>query len=280
MFTISQNNDTFLSKVNSIETAAQEIYLNIVDEYLKSDNSVNMSRFSGVNDSVFQHKSSFQYRYEDIERDNKKLRMQLADMNQKIVDLMKANNSIELKYKDCQRELEMAKNSQNSTTMTARESLEIDELKASIASKDNQLMELKVKYDREGEKNTQEIYKLRETVEKLNYDLAEYKTIKRENEDLKIKIKEYMKYKELCADYNDLLTTIDNRNKQIEQLNSEKRSLASQVERLHKELIIEKDKYRQLEYEKKKIEYDLNDVKADVSRMEGAFRRKDTYVMI
>jgi hypothetical protein len=59
----------------------------------------------------------------------------------------------------------------------------------------------------------------------------------------------------------------------------EKRTLTSQVEKFQKDLIIEKDRYRQLEYEKKKIEYDLNDVKADVSRMEGQIKRKDTYVI-
>ena len=91
-------------------------------------------------------------------------------------------------------------------------------------------------------------------------------------------MKELAKYKELCADYNNLLTTIDNRNLQIETLNNEKRGYVSQNERLQKEIIIEKDKYRQLEYEKKNMEYDLNDMRADVSRMENHFKRKDTYV--
>jgi hypothetical protein len=48
MFTITPNNDIFLGKVNALETTSQEIYINIVEEYLKSDNSVNMSRFSVI----------------------------------------------------------------------------------------------------------------------------------------------------------------------------------------------------------------------------------------
>jgi nitrous oxidase accessory protein NosD len=46
MFTIAPNNDVFLGKINSLETTSQEIYINIVEEFLKSDNSINMSRFS------------------------------------------------------------------------------------------------------------------------------------------------------------------------------------------------------------------------------------------
>ena len=144
--------------------------------------------------------------------------------------------------------------------------------------KDNELFEMKIKYDREVEKHNNEMNKFKVTIEKLNYELLEFKQMKKEYEDLKIKVKELAKYKELCADYNNLLTTIDNRNLQFETLNNEKRGYVSQNERLQKEIIIEKDKYRQLEYEKKKMEYDLNDMRADVSRMENHFKRKDTYV--
>ena len=163
-------------------------------------------------------------------------------------------------------------------TMNAKDSLENDELKIKLEHKENELIDKKIKYERDLEKQINEIFKLKEYNEKLNYDLLEHKLMKKEFEDLKIKVKELAKYKELCADYNNLLSTIDSRNKQIENLNIEKKSYISQLEKYQKEMIIEKDRYRQLDYDKKKIEYDLNDVKADVSRMEIQIKRKDTFV--
>ena len=44
--TIAPNNDQFLNKINTLETISQEIYINIIEEFLKSDNSFNTSRFS------------------------------------------------------------------------------------------------------------------------------------------------------------------------------------------------------------------------------------------
>jgi len=231
-----------------------------------------------MNNSVFQHKSSFQYKYEDMEKENKKLKQQVGELNTRVTELRKQNTDLDHKFKDCLRELEMSKLSLVGGSMTAKESLENEELKSKMDNKDQEILEIKIKYDREIEKQNNEIYRLKETIDKLNYDILEYRQMKKEYDDLKTKVKELARYKELCSDYNDLLSTIDTRNKQIEQLNNDKRSYISQVDRLQKEMIIEKDRYRQLEYEKKKLEYDLNDMRADVSKMEGQIKRKDTYV--
>ncbi len=204
-----------------------------------------------MNTSVLQQKSSFQYKYEDMEKENKKLRQQIGDLNTKIQELNKVNSNLDLKFKDCLREIEMSKISTIGGVITAKESLENEELKNKVDNKDNEILEIKIKYDREIEKQNNEIYRLKENIDKLNYDLLEYRQMKKEYEDLKIKVKELAKYKELCADYNDLLSTIDARNRQLETVNTEKRGYVTQIERLQKEIIVEKDRYRQLEYEKK-----------------------------
>jgi chromosome segregation ATPase len=175
--------------------------------------------------------------------------------------------------------MEMSKITTIGGVITAKESLENEELKNKVDNKDNEILEIKIKYDREIEKQNNEIYRLKESIDKLNYDLLEYRQMKKEYEDLKIKVKELAKYKELCADYNDLLSTIDARNRQLEAVNTEKRGYITQIERLQKEIIVEKDRYRQLEYEKKKLEYDFNDMRADVSKMEIQIKRKDTCVI-
>lgn len=231
-----------------------------------------------MNTSVFQQKSSFQYKYEDMEKENKKLRQQIGELNTKITELNKQNTNLDLKFKDCLRDLEMAKISTIGGVITAKESLENEELKNRVDNKDHEILEIKIKYDREIEKQNNEIYRLKETIDKLNYDILEYRQMKKEYDDLKIKVKELAKYKELCSDYNDLLSTIDARNRQLEVVNNEKRSYVSQIERLQKEIIVEKDRYRQLEYEKKKLEFDYNDMRADVSKMECQIKRKDTNV--
>ena len=202
--------------------------------------------------------------------------LQINELNAKVGELSKLNFNLEMKYKDSLRESEFS----NPVTMNAKDSLENDELKNKIERKENELVDKKIKYERDIEKQINEILKLKEIIDKLNFDLSEHKLMKKEFEDLKIKVKELAKYKELCADYNNLLTTIDSRNKQIENLNTEKKSFISQIEKFQKEMIIEKDRYRQLDYEKKKIEYDYNDVKADISRLEVQNKRKDTFVKI
>ncbi len=44
--TICQNNDAFLNKISNLKNATQDIYFTIIDEFLKSDQSFNTSRFS------------------------------------------------------------------------------------------------------------------------------------------------------------------------------------------------------------------------------------------
>ena len=44
--TICQNNDPFLNKISNLKNVTQDTYFAIIDEFLKSDNSFNTSRFS------------------------------------------------------------------------------------------------------------------------------------------------------------------------------------------------------------------------------------------
>jgi hypothetical protein len=125
-----------------------------------------------------------------MEKENRKLRQQIGDLNTKIQDLNKVNSNLDLKFKDCLREMEMSKITTIGGVITAKESLENEELKNKVDNKDNEILEIKIKYDREIEKQNNEIYRLKESIDKLNYDLLEYRQMKKEYEDLKIKVKE------------------------------------------------------------------------------------------
>ena len=104
--------------------------------------------------------------------------------------------------------------------------------------------------------------------------MLEYKNVHNENEKLKSKIKEYNLMKDKIKDYDDIVITLEFKNKQIEKLISEKQTSSLQIEKLNKEITVEKEKCRNLNYEKKKYELELNDLK-DVSRVEFSKRRND-----
>jgi hypothetical protein len=46
--TICQNNDHFLNKVSAMRNSTQDCYFTIIDEFLRSDQSFNTSRFSVI----------------------------------------------------------------------------------------------------------------------------------------------------------------------------------------------------------------------------------------
>ena len=50
------------------------------------------------------------------------------------------------------------------------------------------------------------------------------------------------------------------------------------IEKIQKDMNIEKDKYRQLEYEKKKMEFEFHDIKKDMSRMETQMKKREINV--
>jgi len=117
--------------------------------------------------------------------------------------------------------------------------------------------------------------KLKEKNNLLQDKVIELKNISNDNEKLKVKIKELLQFKEKCIDYDNLVIYLEQRNKQVENLNLEKKKFVETIQNLQREFKEEKEKFRQLEFEKKKIEFEFNDIRNNMSRIETQLKRKD-----
>lgn len=202
-----------------------------------------------------------------------------SELSNKYNELEKNHSDLDSRYKDSLREIELIKSNFALDQMSKNESLEIIRLKDIINQKDNEIEDNKKQNEIDLKRLYEEKMTFKENYERLNDKLISMKSLQSEHDKLKLKVKELSQYKDRCSDLENELLKLDSKEKQIEILSTESKNLKDQVERLQKDLKGEKEKFRHLEYEKKKIEYELNDAKKDVSRFERVVQRKDTFVI-
>jgi hypothetical protein len=221
-------------------------------------------------------------KFEEYEKDQRKYMLEkekeLTDYKQRTAELEKRNSEYEIKYKDLFRELELFKSNPKFGGMNMQESLVNNELETRLRQKENELEDRKKDFELMERHYTEERNNLKDKLNVFQDKLLEYKTINAENEKLKARVKELVPFKEKCFDYDNLVISLEARNKQIENLNNEKKKLLETIEKIQKDVGVEKEKFRQLEYEKKKLEFEYNDVKKDMSRMEHQIKKKDLNV--
>ena len=203
---------------------------------------------------------------------------ELSDVKLKNIEIEKKNSELEVKYKDLFRELELLKSNTKFGGMNKHESLVNNELETKLHLKENELEDEKKEFEFMKNHFTDERNKLKDKINDLQDKVRDFKALNAENEKLKLKIKELLPFKEKCFDYDNLVISLEARNKQVENLNNEKKKMLDSLEKIQKEINVEKDKYRQLDYEKKKMELEFNDIKKDVSRMETQLKKKELNV--
>ncbi len=98
-----------------------------------------------------------------------------------------------------------------------------------------------------------EISKLQSKVEHMEDKMAEFTSLRKQNEKLNNKLKDLQVLKEK---QDKIESNLDNENERINSLLIEKVKLIENINNLKKELKSEKDKNRELEYDKKKSEMD------------------------
>jgi chromosome segregation ATPase len=221
-------------------------------------------------------------KFEDYEKDQKKFMIEkekeLNEVKMKNYELEKRNSEYEVKYKDLFRELELLKSNTKFGGMNMQESLVNNELENRLQQKENELEDRKKEFELMERHFTDERNNLKEKLNVMQDKLLEMKTVNAENEKLKLRIKELLPFKEKCFDYDNLLISLEARNKQIENLNNEKKKMLETIEKVQKDMNFEKEKFRQLEYEKKKMEFEFNDIRKDMSRMETQLKKKEITV--
>ncbi len=265
-----------------------EKYILIDNRMDETMNNLNQSMFDKsymINVHFTKQKEEFERERESLIKTLKDSERVISKMNEKNENLEKNLTEMEMKYKDKEREFEISKSSQNFNLKVQEEmfkdNITNSELISQLNQKENELTDLKREHELVIKKMNEDMKKLKEKLESHEDKITELKSLKVQNEKLNSKIKELTIIKEHKIDYEELKKNLETKNKQIETLLKEKGSYASQIEKANKELLLEKEKFRQAEYERKKLEYDVNEMKRESSRMEygGSTNMKNQHNM-
>lgn len=200
------------------------------------------------------------------------LKKEVNNYSEKNEDLSNNLLDLELKYKDCLREIEIL-NRNNKYQLSAQvesynDVLQVASLRNELMKKELEIEEIKRDYELDLKRYSDELLKSRQKMEVMEDKIENLKYFQYDNEKLKIKIKEFNMFKDKIADYDNLVSCVESKNIQIEKLIQEKQNLLLQNENTIKELLQEREKLKLIEFENKKLDYELYDIKKDFSRFE------------
>lgn len=276
---ISSRKDYYLDKISEFDDiryvnaffAHVEKYI-VLDNKFDETNQSHLDRSYMVNTQINKLREEYERERENLYKTIKDNEKEISKLFQKNEVLEKNYQDLETKYKDKERELEIVKSTQTQN-MKFHEELFKDniansELMSKLNQKELELSDLKRENEAYVKRMNEEIKKLRDKMDAYEDRMQDYKSIKSQNDKLNSKIKELSITKERHQEYDEMRKTLEIKNKQIETLLKEKQTFASQIDKLNKELLVEKEKFHKVDFEKKKMEYDLNEAKKDVSRLE------------
>jgi hypothetical protein len=196
-------------------------------------------------------------------------------LNQKNEELTHNLIECEERYRDLHREKEILKENNKNILQDQEESYNdyflISNLKNEIVKKEMEIEDLKKEHELVIKRNQEEKIRLENSKENLEDKLNEMKSIKHENEKLKLKIKELNLNKEKLFEFDAMVFNLDAKNRQIENLIKEKQGLILNHEKIMKENLQERENFKKMEQEKKKLEFDLYDIRKEFSRMDKRY---------
>lgn len=289
---ISSKSDYFLDLIGECEEKIINYYCSINDKFLinngKGDESLlntsvyknyekntQIEKIQKKNDELEMEKQKLLKNFEILEKDNQNLKEKLSDKD-------RLYNDIEYKYRDSLREVELLKNSNKSNFIAQeellQESLNVNKIKAQLQQKDIEMEDIRRDNELIVKSLKEEISKLKEKMEIYEDKVSHNKAISNENEKLKAKIKELNLLKEKQIEYDDVVLNLESKTRMIDTLMKEKQNFVTQIEKLNNDVLAERQKSRQTEFERKKIESEVNDLRKDQSRLETQLRNKEILV--
>jgi hypothetical protein len=275
---ISSKKEYYLDKIGELEEyRVINNYLTHIEKYIQLDNKLDETNHSHLEKSFTVNNQLLKFREE-----NEKFLRIMKENEKEILRLLKISENweknyqeLELKYKDKERELEITKRNQNQNLKFSEDLLKdnifISQLNNQLSLKELELNDLKKSSEQTIKKLNEEILNLKEKNENLQEQIFEMRSIRNQNERLTVKIKEMNANKDKHKEFLERQNLIEERNKQIEILQKDKTFLLAQLEKVNKEILTEKEKFRQLENEKKRIESDFLDLKKDFAKLETKF---------
>jgi chromosome segregation ATPase len=189
------------------------------------------------------------------------------EYEKEIADLRSKNDGFELlvhnledKLKEREKELDTVKKNNTLYQEVHQEAFNgtimFNQLKAELDQKELEIKDIVRQHQLIDNKNRDTIKKLNENIEKLNETSNEYHNLKAQYDKLNIKYKEALTKRE---EYDELVRQFENKAKQNDNFQKERNMFILEIEKLNKELMTEKEKLKNVDYERRKLEMELMD---------------------
>jgi hypothetical protein len=265
---LSSKKNSYLDILNESDADYVQCFLNFLEKYLHIEAKEDTTNRSSTrktfyktktivkNDCYENEKKLFLRKLEVLEFENSELSKKNEETNNQLIDM-------ELKYKDSLREIEILKMNFKNNLQAEKDSFDdaliITNLKEDVLKREFEIEDIKLSNELSLKNANDEIIRLKNKLETLDDKIDVLKSTQYENEKLKLKIKELHIVKDKLADYEVLEANLEAKNRQIEKLIKEKQGFIMQTDKLMKENMTEREKHRQVDYEKKKLESEFKD---------------------
>jgi chromosome segregation ATPase len=238
-----------------------------------SNDPEGMSKMIQQNDRLKTKIDYLEKEKENMGRSMAEYQNRISELQSENDTLIKDNKTVKEKLENSRVELDILK-SNNAKYLEANEDylkeiIIINNLKNVILQKDVEIEEITKESDKMLKNYTDQITILNEKINDYEEKQKETRQLKNEMEKLKVKNKELMTVKDKFVDYDELRTGLDKSKSIIDGLNREKNNMMTQIETLNNELMSNKERIIQFEFEKKKIEYDSGELQKQVHRLEN-----------
>lgn len=147
------------------------------------------------------------------------------------------------------------------------ESIVHNNLQHLLHLKENEINELKKEHELLMKRYVDENFRLKENIDVLEEKVVELGDLKIEIDKLRKKAKELEIVKDKLAQHEKTVLEIQTKNTQIDSLTKEKQNYILSVDKLQKDIINEKDKFRTVENERRKLENEIIDLKRENAKL-------------
>ena len=265
---ISSKKDFYLDKLGEIDDMKIcNAFFAVIEKYLvidKNDDTINQSHL----EKSYIFSSQMNKMKEEYEKQIAGLISIIKENESKISQLQSRNDQLEksvsdydLRLKDKERELEMIKTTQNQNfkyqEQLFKDSITNSELMNQLNQKEMELNEMKNILERERKKYNEDIETYKDKNEILEEKLKEIKNVQTKYEKLNIK------YKEINNSGSTAVSKMNDKTKDY--LVKENQNLQTQMEKIMKELLSEKERYFKTEEERKKLDRTILDLKKELA---------------
>ena len=310
---LSSKKDLILDKIGECDEKIINSYLSYVEKYipLETRNDCNESLIN-INSSIlnkYNYNNNSSNNINNLENGSRILGVLNEKLNKKIEDYEKEKNNLlkningleiviseerkkkesletkitelENRLKDNLSELEVNKTNKNINKLQQEyieESLLASQYKTELKNKELEIEDKNLEINYLKKTHIDDMKEMQKNIDGMQELVIKAKNEKIENEKLKNKVKELQIYKDKVNDYDELVITLESKNRMIDNLIADKNSLNSQVEKLTKDFLNEKDKNRKKEFEFKQMQIDLNEITKENNKLENLLKLKGNHI--